>query len=320
MARAAADDMASSALVALMERSFRRQRLDIARLDIRKDGAHASLRDKAAAAETVLRLHGPGPLLLVGASIGEMARDPLAAALLSAPSGRAVFDRWRRLERYVHTRHPIVMHDMTDNSATLDHRGDPGDPPSPAINFVLAGLFVHLLRAVGCQDVALAMGPMKQMVRVEGETGQISCRDNGLWSYRWTPAAERRKSPKPDAAGRAEIGGKISRDLSRLIQDDLLQTWSLAEAATALAVSTRTLQRRLGEEGLTLTAVRRRAQIELASRHLLSGEAVSLSSIGYACGFSDLPHFTRMFSKHVGMAPSAFRSLSIAQDVAGHQP
>jgi hypothetical protein len=167
MARASDDDMTGSALVKLMEASFRRQRLNLPRLKIRKDGAHASLTDKVTVAETVLRLYGPGPLLNVGASISEMARDPLGAALLCAPSGRSLFDRWQRLERYVHTRHPIVMFDVTDSTARLDHQGDLDDPPSVAINFVLAGLFAHLLLAIGCQHVKLAIGHKKQAVPIE---------------------------------------------------------------------------------------------------------------------------------------------------------
>jgi AraC-like DNA-binding protein len=299
MARAASDDMTSSALVALMETSFRRQRLTVVYQRIRKDGAHASLGDKVAVAEAVLAQHGPGPLLRVGASINDMARDPLAAALLSARSGPDLFARWQRLERYVHTRHPILMRNVTDNAATLDHRGDPNDPPSIAINYILAGLFANLLAAIGCRDVALTLGPERQVVplhpkALDCDMGQIA------------PNLDR---PSPDAAASDNAGRYISRRLSKLIQDDLLQTWTLAQAATTLAVSQRTLQRRLRDEGLTLTALRRRAQIEMASRHLLAGQA-SLSSTGFACGFSDLPHLTREFRKHVGMPPSAFRAVS----------
>jgi AraC-like DNA-binding protein len=313
MARASDDDMTGSALVKLMEASFRRQRLNLPRLKIRKDGAHASLTDKVTVAETVLRLYGPGPLLNVGASISEMARDPLGAALLCAPSGRSLFDRWQRLERYVHTRHPIVMFDVTDSTARLDHQGDLDDPPSVAINFVLAGLFAHLLLAIGCQHVKLAIGHKKQAVPIEldlfnGCAAQINSRDTGLWHYDWKEAPQHSMLPRLDATASNKAGRQLSGQLYEFIKHDLLHIWSLAQAAAILAVSQRTLQRRLSDEGLTLTALRRRAQIESASRHLLS-ERVSLSAIGYVCGFSDLPHFTRVFRKHVGMPPSAFRAL-----------
>jgi hypothetical protein len=55
--------MTSSALVALMETSFKRQRLSVARLKVSTVGAHASLADKVAVAEAVMQAHGPAPLV-----------------------------------------------------------------------------------------------------------------------------------------------------------------------------------------------------------------------------------------------------------------
>jgi hypothetical protein len=87
-----------------------------------------------------------------------MAFDPIGAALLAAKDGPDLVGRWSRLERYVHNRHPIVVREVTSASATLAHVGDPDDPPSGAVDYVLAGVIAGLLMAVGCKELSLAMG------------------------------------------------------------------------------------------------------------------------------------------------------------------
>jgi AraC family transcriptional regulator len=43
------------------------------------------------------------------------------------------------------------------------------------------------------------------------------------------------------------------------------------------------------------------------SKHLLEHASNSIAEIGLECGFSDQSHFTRVFFKHVGSTPSAWR-------------
>jgi len=40
--------------------------------------------------------------------------------------------------------------------------------------------------------------------------------------------------------------------------------------------------------------------------YLLKHEKQSVSKVGYALGFSNLSHFTRMFEEHIGMKPKKF--------------
>lgn len=43
------------------------------------------------------------------------------------------------------------------------------------------------------------------------------------------------------------------------------------------------------------------------ARALLAGTAMSIIDVGSACGFSDQTHFTRVFTKLVGIAPGRWR-------------
>ncbi|WP_066475384.1 AraC family transcriptional regulator [Bosea sp. WAO] len=305
------DDLTGAALVRLMQLSFAEQGLDlpVSTATLKPNRPHASLAEKAALAEAVLAVHGPTALLKVGQSVSRLAFDPLGAALLAAHGGPDLIARWRRLERYVHTRHPIVVCSVSETDAVLDHRGDAEDPP-PAVNYLLSGLIAGLLAAAGCVDLCLTIGPEDGgLVVIEAghviDTPPAPAEQTGLWRLCWIPGAKP-PLPLPTLCSQPHQHlGRSSRDTIALIESDLLVIWSLPLLARRLGQSPRTLQRRLGNDGLSLQMLRRASQIRHASLLLLNGTA-SLASIGFACGFSDAAHFTRAFRQATGMNPTEF--------------
>lgn len=81
----------------------------------------------------------------------------------------------------------------------------------------------------------------------------------------------------------------------------------LDDVAKRLHVSTRTLKRRLGENGTTFSAIvdevrRQRAMLLLEDRTLGIGE------IAHRLGYSDVANFTRAFKRWTGRSPVAFRA------------
>lgn len=314
-----ADDLTGAALVRLMHLSFAEQGLSFPDQSPkpRPNTPHASLLKKAALAEAVLAAHGPAALLKVGQSVSRLAFDPLGAALLAARGGPDLIERWRRLERYVHTRHPIIVHSVGETAAVLDHRGEPDDAPAPAVNYLLSGLIAGLLAAAGCAELCLSIGP-DHRPSVVIEAGVVVDRvepiveSTGLWRFGWTPGP---KPPSPPAKLYSQPDQRLSkpiRDAIALLESDLLVVWSLTLLARQLGHSPRTLQRRFAEDGLSLQALRRASQIHRASLMLLDGSA-SLASIGFACGFSDSAHFARAFRKATGMSPIEFRRSANAE-------
>ena len=81
---------------------------------------------------------------------------------------------------------------------------------------------------------------------------------------------------------------------------------SAVAVAAALRMSARTLQRRLGDEGLRFSAISDDVR-ERAARGLLDDPALSLVEVAYRLGFSDLAAFSRAFKRWTRMPPGAYR-------------
>lgn len=82
---------------------------------------------------------------------------------------------------------------------------------------------------------------------------------------------------------------------------------ALADVASSLGMSTRTLQRRLADHGATYQSLVNQARLELA-QSLMSETGYSLAEIAFLTGFSEQSAFTRAFKRWAGKTPGAFRS------------
>ena len=111
----------------------------------------------------------------------------------------------------------------------------------------------------------------------------------------------------------------LTEQLSTLFRDDILsrsKAYLLREltsgappanqVAMALGMSHRTLQRRLGDLGLTYQHVLNETRHEL-SRRYLDDPAKSVTEIAFLLGFSEQSAFTRAFGRWSGMSPSSYR-------------
>jgi len=98
------------------------------------------------------------------------------------------------------------------------------------------------------------------------------------------------------AALHAEVVGtpRVVPALRRFL-DEHLSGVTLEEAARALALSERSLQRKLGEGGTTF------------SEELAEGDA-PLTAIAYDVGCASLQHFSALFRRRTQESPSAFRA------------
>lgn len=81
---------------------------------------------------------------------------------------------------------------------------------------------------------------------------------------------------------------------------------ALASAAKAFALSERSLQRRLGEEGLSWSRLVDNTRRALAERHLHT-PGMSLTQLAFLLGFSDVSSFSRAFRKWFGVPASQMR-------------
>lgn len=81
---------------------------------------------------------------------------------------------------------------------------------------------------------------------------------------------------------------------------------SLEAAASHLGVSTRTLRRRLQEEGTTFQDVLDQTRCELAKRYLLA-ERLAAGEVAFLLGFSEPSAFHRAFKRWTGQTPVTYQ-------------
>ena len=80
----------------------------------------------------------------------------------------------------------------------------------------------------------------------------------------------------------------------------------LSEIASALALSERTLSRRLADEGTSIRELADSARAAMAEA-LMDDPALSLTEISYLLGFADQSSFTHAYKRWTGEAPVQVR-------------
>lgn len=80
----------------------------------------------------------------------------------------------------------------------------------------------------------------------------------------------------------------------------------LAAVARALSMSTRSLQRRLGQEGTSFSDMVSQVRLGLAAGHLAE-DRLAISEIAFLLGYSSLSAFHRAFKRAHGCTPAAYR-------------
>ena len=94
--------------------------------------------------------------------------------------------------------------------------------------------------------------------------------------------------------------------VEQTLLSDLGRTWTLAGVADRLGRSKRTLQRQLSDHGRTFSEITFSVRTSEA-RRLLVTTGLSVTEIGYICGFADTAHFSRSFKKRFEVAPSQWQ-------------
>lgn len=105
---------------------------------------------------------------------------------------------------------------------------------------------------------------------------------------------------------------EADRTLSEMVQDAVVQTLSggvpkMPEIARRLGFSERTLQRRLGAEGLSYQKLVDAARRELAEGLLVQSD-YALADVAFLTGFSEQSAFNRAFKRWRGQTPAEYRA------------
>lgn len=99
----------------------------------------------------------------------------------------------------------------------------------------------------------------------------------------------------------------VTEKVRRFVVDQLASgNFSLEDAAHKLCMSSRTLGRRLSEEGTTFKNVVDDMRKTVALRYV-AGHDLGLSEVALLAGFTETPSFYRAFRRWTGMTPSQYR-------------
>lgn len=114
----------------------------------------------------------------------------------------------------------------------------------------------------------------------------------------------------------ADISPAEVRELIELMLPHRYPT--IDDVAPSLGVSTRTLQRRLSELGLTYFDLVQESRLRLA-RRLLRDKSIPIRDVSVAVGFADPSSFSRFFRRSTGLAPNTFRYQRVKSPRAASQ-
>jgi AraC-like DNA-binding protein len=117
----------------------------------------------------------------------------------------------------------------------------------------------------------------------------------------------------------------LAKQLAELANSDLesrCKAWLLEQLtsgepseetlARAMGMSPRTLQRKLGDLGLSYKSVLEKTRYDLALRYL-DDPSKSVTDITFLLGFSEQSAFTRAFKRWSGKAPTSYRQSRLHQ-------
>ena len=116
---------------------------------------------------------------------------------------------------------------------------------------------------------------------------------------------ERGQQPSRNSSAR-DSSRRVRQVLSVLLAGGPL---NIDRVAYSVRMTTRTLQRRLSDAGLTYAHVLQSVRFEVA-KQLLKDPHRKIGDIARTLGYSDNAHFTRAFQRWTGLSPRAFRRRS----------
>jgi AraC-like DNA-binding protein len=321
-------DFASAAMIRVLLSGMKRLGMQAPPTEVQKS-ARIPLDAKRTLLHVVQSQLGIGALLKLGQGVQDNLGDSLFPILIHPGKPLTVLNAWLRLERYIHSKHRIQQSILTPNSVRHEHLGLSNDsPPFAHEDLVVIGVIVALLEQSSCAGVTvtlqngLKVWPLTQSKPFESSLEAAS--KNGhtnVWTMTWRQPEQaatskdfRAISSNRLASSQSLAEKSQSTPEERAVRASLdhldEQAVSILSVAHAMQTSPRSLQRKLKEEGKRFADIVGNYRAEHAAR-LLAYSRESLSHIGFAAGYSDQAHFSRDFSRRVGLRPQQYREHAI---------
>ncbi|QPF71703.1 helix-turn-helix transcriptional regulator [Roseateles sp. DAIF2] len=279
--------------------------------------ATVPLDDKRRLLAHALAVGGPACLALLGRGVHRFRHEPTHRALTSARDAADLFERWGRLERYIHSRHRVRLLRLEAGQARLHHvsLSPQTSSPQPAESLVVAGLLAALLEACGHRGVRCEINDAVQVYpRVDDGAALARAMAVGAtadWCLRWSGHTAPETEPAPATAAPAGLAeGESWAGWVRQVFDQLAARLpsppGMDELALSLGLSRRSAQRELQRQGTAFRTLLAEARFRSAGWWLLRS-AAPLAEIGFLCGYADQSHFAREFRRRSGLPPVDYR-------------
>ena len=261
------------------------------------------------------------PIRIVEVATAETFMPPFFAALCS-PNLRVAMQRLSKYKRLVA---PMILHvDDKPGALVLSLEWlDATVVPPPSLGAMELAFIIHLAR-MGTRERIRPMkaaapsppksaGEFKRFLGVPVEQGKrvvlwfskadaelpFLTANESVWSA-FEPQLRKRLAQLDDAA---TMSDRVRAALLEALPSGQASVVTVAER---LAMSKRTLQRRLSGEGTSFQAVLNTTRHELAS-HYLSKTSLSCAEISFLLGFDDPNSFFRAFHEWTGKTPEGVR-------------
>ncbi len=214
--------------------------------------------------------------------------------------------------------------DEADGGAIMRiHRGDGGQIPPRYVDYALTACVHRMSKVIGGDvhpRVLLRRSPPADLTAHTLAFGPHVVFDQPLDEVHYDADLWSRPSVTPDPGLRSVLSSHAQLLLSQIdtppsllsrVRDEVEQglprgRTELAWIARRLDMSPRTLQRRLGEEGLTWRAFISSIRNELACNYLRD-PTLSVEEVACMVGYAEATSFHRAFVRRVGQTPGAWR-------------
>ncbi|MGM0559166.1 MAG: helix-turn-helix transcriptional regulator [Myxococcota bacterium] len=240
----------------------------------------------------------------VGLGVRELPQHPVFTALCSVHDLTDLMGRWRRLERFGHTRNRTRELESSGDAVVLEHFARDGGEVAMVDHLFIWGVLAALLERAGGEGVEVR-AERGELLYEDGEVSVAEPPEPDAFDvahYSWSGHTPR-NTKEPDAKNDSTHDSALA-----LIQRDLLADWKVAQVARKLSLSSRQLQRLLRREGTTFSETLHQARVDAAVK-LLPDDSLTLTDIAFCVGFADSAHFTRIFRRVMDVPPSAYRDL-----------
>lgn len=302
-------DFASAAMVRILSAGMRQLGLEVPAMPTA--GARVALADKRRLVQAAAAQGGWSALVQLGRGVHAIRGDPVHQALAASRSPAALLERWCRLERYIHSRHRVQVQALGTGLEVAHLSLHAGEPPLPHENLVVLGVLAAALGEAGVKGlrVCIAGVPVWPAPHEAALQALVAKGQTGRWHLQWkgqAPAGTDAPGNAPQVAAPALCAPAPAQALGSLLLQDLMGAPPLAQAAHHLGKAPRSLQRELATHGLSYTEVLAQTRCRAAAWYLVH-TPMATAETGFVCGFSDQAHFTRQFSRRVGVTPAAYR-------------